>query len=189
MDFVELKRKIEIATRQVISDMFEKHGKDEICAFALCSDGGAWTVVPSTNTKKHIDKQRAANEVDDLLYYKYETAEWEYECEGESADELFDEICELCRNEVPLPPWELDSEIAKRDFENFQNQLFETCIEVLEKLKSENFFKQIVGKDILLLFTASDHDFSKKEYREIVTRLNDGEILNDCLDWIKRWSE
>ena len=188
MNFTELKSKIENATKQVFLEMFKKHGKEGICAFALYSDEGAWTVCPATDTKKHLEKRLAEDETDDLIY-KYGTAEWKYE--GDGADEFFDEICELCRNEVQEmckgnDVYQLKGK-EKENFEKFQSQLFETCIEVLEKLKSENFFKQIVGQDILLLFDVSDYDFSKKKYSEIVTRLNDNEIKKECLDWIKGW--
>ena len=187
INFVELKSKIENATKQVFLEMFKKHGKEGICAFALYSDDGAWTVCPATNTIKHLEKQP----VKDDLIYKYGTEEWKYE--GQGADELFGEICELCRNEVQEMckgniVYHLKGK-DKEDFEKFQSQLFEICIEVLEKLKSENFFKQIVGEDILLLFNVSDYDFSKEKYSEIVTRLNDNEIKNECLDWIKTWGE
>jgi hypothetical protein len=190
MNFAELKKKIEIATKQAFLEMFEKHGKEGICAFSLDSDEGAWTVGPATDTTKHLEERLAEDEYDDL-WLKYGTPEWEYE--GDGADELFGEICELCRNEVQEMckgkiVYHLKGE-DKENFEKFQRQLFETCIEVLEKLKSENFFKQIVGKDILLLFSVSEYDFSKKEYAEIVARLNDNEIRNECLDWIKTWSD
>ena len=52
MNFTELKNKIEIAAKQAFLEMFEKHGKDEIYAFALYNDEGAMTVCPSTNTMK-----------------------------------------------------------------------------------------------------------------------------------------
>ena len=177
MDFVELKSKIEIATRQAFLEMFEKHGKDHIYGFALYSDDSAMTVCPSTNTVKHLEKQ----DKDDFLYYKYEPAEWKYEMKG--ADKLFDEISELCYNEVSI--LEEDDEIYERDFEKYQNQLYEICIEVLEKLKSEKFFKQIVGEDILLLFTVTEYEFEKEKYQEIITRLNDNEYKNEYLDWLE----
>ena len=188
MNFAELKSKIEIAAKQAFQEMFKKHGKEGICAFALCCDEGAWVVAPATNTTKHLEKTLVADKHGDLAY-KYCPPEWGYECEG--ADELFDEICDLCRNEaLEICRDKYLHQLMgqeKEDFEKFQTQLFETCIEVLEKLKSENFFKQIVGEDILLLFDVSDYDFSKEKYSEIVTRLNDNEIRNECLDWIKGW--
>jgi len=189
MNFAELKSKIEIAAKQAFLEMFEEHGKDGICAFALCSADGAWGAYPATNTTKHLEKKLADEGKYVDLMVKYDAAEWGYEEEG--AEELFDEICDLCRNEVQEmckgeSVYQLKGK-DKEDVENFQNQLFETLIDVLEKLKSENFFKQIVGEDILLLIYVSDYDFSKEKYSEIVTRLNDNEIKKDCLDWIKTW--
>ena len=177
MDFLELKNKIEIATRQAFFEMFEKHGKEEIYAFALYSDEGAMTVCPSTNTMEHLEKQ----DKDQFLYFKYEPAEWKYEMQG--ANNLFSEISKLCWNKVS----ELDDEIYEREFEKFQNQLYETCIEVLEQLKSENFFKQIIGEDIVLLFTVTEYEFGKEKRKEIITRLNDNEYKNEYLEWLETW--
>ena len=179
MNFTELKNKIEIAAKQAFLEMFEKHGKDEIYAFALYSDEGAMTVCPSTNTMKYLKKQ----DKDDLLDYKYEPAEWKYE--GLGADKLFDEISKVCYDTVSAI--EENEETYEEEFAKFQNQLYETCIEVLEKLKSENFFKQVAGKDILLLFTVTDYEFSKEKYEEMITRLNDNEYKNEYLDWLETW--
>jgi len=179
MNFTKLKDKIEEAAKQAFLEMFEKHGKEEIYAFALYSDGGAWTVCPSTNTMEHL-----AERDDDDIIYKYGTAEWKYEMEG--ADELFDEISDMCRNEVMN--MEKDREIYKREFGKFQSQLYETCIEVLEKLKSENFFKQIVGKDVFLCFAVSDNDIDMEKERDMITRLNDNEYGKEYLSWMETWT-
>lgn len=182
MKITELKGKIENAARQAFLEMFEKHGEEGICAFALYSDGGAWTVCPATNTTEHLEEE-IKNDSEDEYYYLYETAAWKYECVG--ADKLFDEICKFCGDTVCA--MKKNEKTYEKEFSTFQKLLFDTCVEVLEKLKSENFFKQIVGKEILLLFTVSDHDFSTKDFERIVTRLNDGKYRDDCLDWIKTW--
>jgi hypothetical protein len=58
---------------------------------------------------------------------------------------------------------------------------------VLEKLKTENFFKDIVGEDIFLIFSVTEYEFSKKELKNIVARLNDNEYKNEYINWIKTW--
>lgn len=183
MNITELKDKIENAARQAFLEMFEKHGKEGICAFALYSDDGAWTVCPATNTTKHLEEEEKKGYEYGLHYYLYDTAAWKYECDG--ADELFSEICKFCRNTACAI--EKNKETREKEFPKFQKLLFETCIEVLEKLKTENFFKQIVGKDIFLLFTVSDYDYNPKDFERTVSRLNDGKYRDDCLDWIKTW--
>ena len=188
MNFAELKDKIEEATRQAFLEMFEKHGKEEIYAFALYSDDGAMTVCPSTNTMTHLTSQ---DDWQDDLTCKYGPAEWKYECEG--ADDLFDEICELCRNEFSEKERDeflrmREDKIDQSKIGKFRVQLYETCIEVLEKLKSENFFKQIVGKDIFLYFTVSDgFEFSREKWQEVIIRLNDNEYRDEYLAWMETW--
>ncbi len=185
MKITELKSKIENATKQAFLEMFKKHGKEGICAFALYSDEGAWGVVPATNTTKHLEEEEKKGYEHGIHYYLYDTAAWKYECVG--ATKLFNEICKFCREFVCA--MNNNMETREKEFSKFQKHLFETCIEVLEKLKSENFFKQMVGKDIFLLFTVSDYGFSAKDFKRIVTRLNDGKYRDDCLDWIKTWGK
>jgi len=180
MDFIELQKKIEFATKQAFLEMYEKYGKEGIYAFALYSDEGAMTVCPSTNT---LDFLKTKEKDDDFVYYKFEPAEWKYEMEG--ADELFNEISKRCWDEVSRI--EENDDTYDEEFEKFQKQLYETCIEVLEKLKSENFFKQVIGEDIFLLFTVSEYEFSKKEIKKIVNSLNDNKYNKEYLDWMKTW--
>ncbi|MDW9382649.1 DUF4303 domain-containing protein [Chryseobacterium sp. JV558] len=175
MDFEILKQQIEDAARKAFLEVYEKHGSEEIYSFALYSDEGAMTVCPATNTMKVL---KAADE-DDALYYKYEPAEWTYEMKG--ADEEFNEICTQLR-----------AELDKHDdddqwFEGFQTKLYSTCIEVLEKLKNENFFTKITGKDIFLIFTVSDYEFESEELKDLIVRLNDNEYKSEYLNWMATW--
>lgn len=177
MNFEILKHQIEAATKKAFLEMFEKHGVDKIYGFALYSDEGAMTVCPSTNTLKHL----TTVDQEDLDYYKYEPAEWKYEMQG--ADNEFNEISKQLREE-------LDKNDDDDDwFSDFQNQLYAICIEVLEKLKNENFFQKIIGKDIFLNFTVSDYEFEKSEVKEIISRLNDNEYKTEYLEWLETWEE
>lgn len=175
MNFEIVKNEIEEATKKAFLEMFEKYGADTIYGFALYSDEGAMTVCPSTNTLKHLETV----DQDDFMYYKFEPAEWKYEMQG--AEKEFNEISTQLREE-------LDKNEDDDDwFTDFQKQLYETCIGVLEKLKNENFFKKIIGKDIFLNFTVSDYEFEKSELEVIVTRLNDNEYKSEYLEWMETW--
>ena len=174
MDFEILKQQIEAAAKKAFLEMYEKHGAEQIYSFALYSDEGAMTVCPATNTLQMLDEDH-----DDLLYYKYEPAEWAYEMKGATDD--FDEICSRLRIE-------LDQNSENHEwFEDFQTRLYAVCIEVLEKLKNEDFFRQITGRDIFLIFTVSDYEFEKKDLKDSIIRLNDNEYKREYLEWMETW--
>ncbi|WP_336664284.1 DUF4303 domain-containing protein [Elizabethkingia meningoseptica] len=175
MDFEILQQKIEDATKKAFLEIYKKAASEEVYAFALYSDEGAMTVCPSANTLKHLDKA----ETDDLAYYKFEPAEWKYEMQG--AEEDFNEISASLRKEL--------DEHGNDDewFMEFQDKLFEICVEVLEKLKNENFFSRITGKDIFLTFTISDYDINNKYIRNLISRLNDNHYKKEYYDWMKSW--
>jgi Domain of unknown function (DUF4303) len=138
------------------------------------------TVCPSTNTLKHL----TTVDQGDLTYQKFEPAEWKYEMKG--ADDEFDAISTQLRTEIEENEF-LDDDEYSEWFEKFQSDLYRTCIEVLEKLKNENFFKTIVGKDVFLVFTVTEFEFEKKELKSIIERLNDNEYKTQYLSWMKTW--
>ncbi|UKB84902.1 DUF4303 domain-containing protein [Chryseobacterium sp. MEBOG06] len=175
MDFEILKGQIENAAKKAFLEMYEKHGTEGICSFALYSDEGAMTVCPATNTLEMLETV----DEDDILYYKYEPAEWAYEMEG--AHHEFEEICTRLRAALD------ENEEDDQWFGDFQAQLYSTCIEVLEKLKDENFFTQITGKDIFVTFTVSDYEFQNEDLEKIIIRLNDNEYKNEYLEWMATW--
>ena len=178
MDFEILRQKIENATKKAFIEMFENYGVDEIYGFALYSDEGAMTVCPSTNTLKYF--LNIHKDEDSIAYYKFAPSEWKYEMQG--ANKEFKEISNQLYNEA------IKSGDDEKIFNKFQEQLFNVCVEVLEKLKNENFFKNIIGKDIFLIFTVSDYDFEEKEgFKEILTRSNDNEYVTEYLNWMKTW--
>lgn len=179
MNFETLERKIENATKKAFLEIFSKHKEEGVYGFALYSDSGAMTVCPSTNTidfLENLDEE----EKEELTYYKFEPAEWKYEMVG--ADEAFDDVCT-----------ELSTELEKKDYEDeetfltFRNRLFKLCINVLKKLKEENFFKNTVGKDVFLTFSVSDFEFDKEELENMIVELNENGFREEYLQWIKTW--
>jgi hypothetical protein len=181
MNFEILRQNIEDATKKAFIEIFEKYGADEIYGFALYSDEGAMTVCPSTNTIKPL----TTVDQEDLVYFKFEPAEWKYEMKG--ADEEFNEISKQLRYELEKNEYLENDKYNEEWFLKFQSELYETCIIVLEKLKNENFFRQIVGKDIFLLFTVSEYEFETKDLKKTIERLNDNEYKTEYLNWLKTW--
>ena len=174
-DFESLKARIEQATKNAFIEIFNQHRDEEIYAFALYSDEGAMTVCPSTNTRKHLEKVSA----DDVWYYKFEPAEWKYEMQG--ADEEFNAISKT-----------VAAEVARRNdsdshFFEFRKKLFACCIDVLMKLKSENFFKSVVGEDIFLTFSVSDYEFERHDIEKIIRTLNNDQYIKEYNNWMKTW--
>ncbi|MBL3659002.1 DUF4303 domain-containing protein [Fulvivirga sediminis] len=185
MNFKELEQKIETATKKAFIEIFNEHKTEDIYTFSLYSDGGAITVCPSTNTidfLENLDEE----EKEELTYYKFEPAEWKYEMAG--AVEEFDDICT-----------ELSTELGKNNYENeyedeetfvaFRNRLFKLCVKVLKKLKKEDFFRNIIGKDIFLTFAVSDFEFDNDELENIIIELNDNDYKEEYLNWMKTWNE
>jgi len=186
LNFIELENKIEKATKKAFIEMFEKHQDEEIYSFSLYSDEGAMTVCPSTNTIDFLDKMDKKQK-EQLAYYKFEPAEWKYEMIG--ADKDFDEICKDLRTELENNEYLDNDEYNEEWFLKFQKTLYQTCTTILKKLKKEDFFKKIIGKDIFLVFSVSEFEFEKKKLEKMIIELNDNEYRTEYLEWMKTWSE
>jgi len=179
-DFEELRIKIEDATRNAFKEIVEKHKEEDIYAFALYSDEGAMTVCPSSNTQLHLN---SIEYDDDLAYYKFTPFEWKYEMQG--ADEEFNTISKSLYNYLLKE----DTDCVDEEFGNFQMRLYNICIEVLAKLKKEEFFKNILGKDVFLTFEVSDYEFESDKLKETITALNDNEYKEEYFNWMKTWGQ
>lgn len=176
-NFKELALAIESATRKAFIEIAQKHKSERIYAFALYSDEGAMTVCPATNTLDFLD----SSPKDDTLYYKYEPAEWIYE--GDGADDDFSDICSQLFDEVDDEKYYEDELL----FDAFQSSLYQTCVDVLLKLKQENFFKDIVGHDIFLMFSVTDFEQDRRFLAETISALNVEPYRTEYLDWLKTW--
>lgn len=186
-DFDNLAIKIEAATRKAFQEIVADHADEGIYAFALYSDEGAMTVCPSTNTKEFL----ATAPQRDLVYYTFEPAEWRYEADG--ADKEFNKICNELYDAIEADFPEDDDEDSDDDDEDdeefleFQQTLYQTCIAVLLKLKQEDFFRKLVGRDIFLMFSVTDYEYDREKLKDMITLLNDNPYRQEYLDWMKTW--
>lgn len=191
-DFKKLAVEIEAATRKAFQEMVTDHADEGIYAFALYSDEGAMTVCPSTNTQEFL----ATAPQNDIVYYTFEPAEWRYEADG--ADAEFNEICSKLYDAIEGDFWDNpdesyeeedseDEDEEDEEFVEFQQTLYQTCIDVLLKLKQENFFNNLAGKDIFLMFSVTDYEYDRTKLREMITLLNDNPYRQEYLEWMKSW--
>ena len=170
-NFEDLKSKIEIATKKSFEENIRKYGS-EICSFSLISDDGAMTVVPFTNIKSHLKKMQL-EDPNYKEYYEFEPCEWHT---SDGANKEFNDICSSLSKEISN---------ENLDFEKFKNKLFETCIEVLENLRNENYFSKKLGKDLLIRFSISDTDEPEENLIKWTKRLNSEVLSRKFEDYTK----
>ena len=175
IDFQALKSQLMQATQAAFIEVLAQHRAEGIYSFALYSDEGAMTVCPATNTLAHLATQAP----DDLPYAKFEPAEWRYENVGAAAQ--FDAICAQLRAQA------LDEALTDEAFEQFRQQLYATCVAVLDELRQQSFFNQAAGREVFLLFRVSDSDPSVEELTQLVRQLNPNAYGDEYLAWLHTW--
>ena len=177
IDFQQFVHQLAQASQAAFTELLAQHPNEQFYSFALYSDEDAMTVCPAANTLAHL----AAQPPDDLPYAKFEPAEWKYEMVG--ADAQFDELSRQLRAR-------LDEDFAEPDgFERFRQQLYTTCVDVLDTLRQQRFFDEAAGRPVFLLFSVSDSDTPAAELASLVSRLNDNEYRDEYLAWQRTWEE
>jgi hypothetical protein len=175
IDFQALKSQLMQATQAAFTEVLGLHRAEGIYSFALYSDEGAMTVCPATNTLAHVATQAP----EDLPYAKFEPAEWRYENVGAAAQ--FDAIGRQLRAQA------LDEAQTDEGFEQFRQQLYATCVAVLDELRQQHFFDQAAGREVFLLFHVSDSDTPAAELAQLVKHLNHNAYRDEYLAWLASW--
>lgn len=178
MDFNEFKKQLTLSTKQAFLEIYNQNPNEEIYSFALCNNDSKISIHPSSNSLEYF---KEVSDDDDFYYYKYEPSEWKYEYKG--AEELFNAINDNCKLIVEKHDDDEDW------FYNFQQQINKKCIEVLEELKNDEFFKRETGKEIFLNFSVIDEDLNKEKQKTIIEKLNNNHYKDDYLNWMKSWDK
>jgi hypothetical protein len=176
LDFTALAAQITQAAQAAFLEILARHRDEGVYAFALYSDEGAMTVCPATNTLDYLAQQPA----DEAAFYKFEPAEWKYEMVG--ADEQFNAICTQLRTALEELPDDDDAA-----FEAFRQQLYATCVQVLDDLHQARFFQQAAGHEVFLLFSVSEYDPDPADTARMVRQLNDNAYRDEYLAWMQTW--
>lgn len=137
-DFEVLQSEIVHAAKLALKEFSVLHKTERICAFALYSDEGAMTVCNAINTTGYLAECQQENP-DDALYYKFEPAEWKYE--SVFGNGAFNELSKKTA---------AGADKKGSNFSKFKQNLFESCVLALTRLKSE------FDSEVLLLFAVSD---------------------------------
>jgi len=193
-NFDALEVQIRKAARRAFKEVASAHPEEHLCAFALYSDDGAMTVCPSINTTQHLAAMQRKHP-HEAMYYKYAPPEWKYEATG--AESAFRAICLKVRTQAlafegvteadaktlagvspgrPVP--------APRGFATFKRALFETCLRVLESLRTDRLFAGVT-----LVFAVSDTDSSARSELAMIKRLNDKAVVDEFRSWTKTWAQ
>lgn len=176
VDFQQFAHQLTQATQAAFTELLARHPTEEFYSFALYSDEGALTVCPAANTLAHL----AAQPLENQPYAKFEPAEWHYELVG--ADAQFDALCRQ------LSAQALEDDFAEPDgFEQFRQQLYATCVAVLDALRQQCFFDEAAGRPVFLLFSVSDSDTPVEELAQVVSRLNHNAYRDEYLAWLRSW--
>lgn len=175
-DYTSLANEITAACRRAFTDLARAHPDEVPCAFALYSDEGAMTVCPAFDLPSPRAARLAA-EPDAAAYHTFSTAEWSLE--GFGADLEFEAICTRVRTHVFAIEADDDGFVA------FRERLFETCIQVLARLRTEGAFDGHPG--LLVMFSVSDKgDLVAEDELRMMQRLN-GDSPHVAL--YRRWTE
>ena len=141
---------------------------EKIDYFALYTDTGGMSLVAAANTQQYLN-EKIKNDPDESCYYTWVPDEWKY---NYIESEVLDKLSNLLAHYVLEEP--------KKNFDEYFQNLTKVCIESLKSLRA----KDVVYKDLILLFTVSDYDNPLKKL-EWIKELNSYDVVCEymkCID-------
>ena len=172
LDQQKLSALIRDAARQAFGELRRAHPDETFYAFALYTDDGWMTVVPSANSEEGF--QRATTDEPDPANHRYSrwaTAEWAYEAAG---DEHFDAANVLLN--ASSEDEETDDSDETEEVCLYREQgdaLIASMVEGLRLLDAEGFFGTGVERDQVTLFVSiSDSDEAEETETSSARQLN-----------------
>lgn len=181
-DFSGLADQIAAASRAALSEISARCGDDPVRAFALYTDDGAMTVCPAMATERQLHVLVDENP-DEADFYRFSPTEWPME--GEGAEQAFDALCTRVRTHVMALEGEPEEDSTA--FEAFREELLETFVQVLERLRAED--PAFADPRLMLLVTVSDGDEDASVLRHRVARLNGPDVQEQFGAWTAAWEE
>ena len=169
LDQQNLSAVIRDAARQAFGDLRRAHPEETFYAFALYTDDGWMTIVPSANSEEGF--QRAiSSEPDQTSHhaYRWSTAEWAYEAAG---NEHFDAANELLNaSSADEEPDDSDETEEVRLYREQGDALIASMVEGLRLLDAEGFFGTGEERGRVTLFVSISDSDEAEEVETISAR-------------------
>lgn len=172
-ELIKIKELLKTAIRETVAGLEKAHAGETFYAFALYDAEGA-EISPSSNTEEQFQRIISRENFNDdyRLHYRWGSADWAYECEG---DGPYDEACELLdsmRSEMHAND---DSEEQTWWIE-FRARSFGASIMALKEVAAEGLFHDR-AHPITAFFTLSDDDDAPWLEMESARRINPPEVF------------
>ncbi len=155
--FPDFAREIRDAARETYRALLAKHPDERFYAFALYTDSGAMTVVPSANSEEGLQRVRKQMEIGDeesAPEFTWSTGEWAYESAEADA---FNPLCKRLADAVLSPSF------PAAKFGQFFNELQRDMIEALKWLDQEGLFGIGAERERVTLFVTISDDSRAEE--------------------------
>lgn len=161
-DFDYFNSELKHIAKVVFSEGLREYSDETVDSFGIYTDDEGSFVAFAFNTKEHFEAL-AQKELNDKEFYKYSTANWKYEDAAGN-----DNIAKLSERLVEYTSLLLTDASIK----NFRNKLIDNCVLCLEDLRRENYFREIGGRDIVLMVNLTTDELPKAKLKKIASQLN-----------------
>lgn len=158
------------ATKKAIKELSKN---DDIYAFAIVTDQNYDTLRIAANTKRHL---KSVEKLDAEELYKFDSNEWDSDYEN------------IAKNEFEKIEKKINGSSINNDkeFEKFEQNFQETCLNVLKELKFSGEFDKHFKHPIFITFTITDYEFKRNKIRDFIVILNhNNKYKDEFLKWME----
>lgn len=181
-DYARFHREVLEGATKLFTAIRENQPGETLYGFALFADEGAMSLTGMANSEEAFAKAIAAIPPEEMAkypdqedYHRFAVAEWPY----------WDNWSALAAASMMLSKWFDDrEEVSENEWLEFRRRVFDTCIQVLERLNAEAFFGPAHSRDDRFLhFALADSDYPDQEL-DSARRLNSPAVFSQyCRFW------
>lgn len=175
MNWEKLTNDVVAAATAAFGSLMSERAGEHFYAFALYTDGDAWTILAAANSLERYQKvilKTGETDAQQVAWYKWGTAEWAYE---NWKGDLFTGIY------LDLKNYRKTQENSNSDYALYKNSVHECMISALKRLDESGFFGEI-RSSIVLFVSSTDNDETEALENHSAKELNSESVYLSFVD-------
>tara|TARA_B110001454_G_C12723212_1_gene435865 strand:- start:7342 stop:7890 length:549 start_codon:yes stop_codon:yes gene_type:complete len=175
MNWEKLTNDVVAAAAAAFGSLISERKGEHFYAFALYTDGDAWTILAAANSLEQHQKavlKFGETNAQNVAAYKWSTGEWAYEnWKGELFTDIYRDLAKYRKTQ----------ENTDSDYASYKNSVHECMITALKRLDQSGFFGEM-RSSIVLFVSSTDNDETETIENYSAKELNSQSVYSEFIE-------